>query len=95
MRSIAFAFVLSLALPFVAAAEPVQYAIPAKGVMCGGSASHAQDVVQKAVPVDAVVADVDTSTVTASFDDENVDLAAVLDALNEAGFETGEPQRLN
>ena len=81
MRTLAFAFVLSLALPFAAAAERVEYAIPAKGVSCGGTAAHAQQMVQKSVPVESVVADADTGLVTTSFDDADVDLDSVLEAL--------------
>jgi copper chaperone CopZ len=95
MRSLAFAFVLSLALPFVAAAEAVQYAIPAKGVSCGGTAAHATQSVKRAVPVEAVVANHETGVVTATFDDSEVDVAQVRQALHEAGYETGEPERLN
>jgi len=95
MRSLAFAFVLSLALPFVASAEEVQYAIPASGVSCGGTAAHATQSVKRAVPVDAVVADSKTGIVTATFDDSEVDLDAVLNALQNAGYAPGEPERLN
>lgn len=95
MRTLAFAFVLALALPFAATAEPVQYAIPASGVSCGGTAAHAQQMVQRAVPVESVVADADTGVVTASFDDSNVELDAVLQALQDAGYEPGTPERLN
>ena len=95
MRSLAFAFVLTLALPFVAAAEAVQYAIPAKGVSCGGTAAHATQAVKRSVPVDAVVADADTGVVTASFDDSKVDLDAVLEALEDAGYTPGDPEKLN
>jgi copper chaperone CopZ len=95
MRTLAFAFVLSLALPFAAAAERVQYAIPAKGVACGGTAAHAQQMVQKSVPVESVVADADTGLVTTSFDDADVDLDSVLKALEDAGYEPGTPERLN
>ena len=51
--------------------------------------------VQKSVPVESVVADADTGLVTTSFDDADVDLDSVLEALEDAGYEPGTPERLN
>jgi len=78
----------------LAQAEPAVYEIPSSGVICGGTAAHAEMAVHRAGEVESVEADPARHTVVAQFDDDVTSLAAIVDSLRASGLETGEPKRL-
>jgi len=92
MRRLSSLTLLCLFLATPALAGDVQYVIPASGVSCSGSAAGAERSVKNAVPVQSVEADAASHTVTATFDTDDVTIAAVLESLEAAGYDPGEPQ---
>jgi copper chaperone CopZ len=78
-----------------ASAEPAVYEIPASGVVCGGTAAHAEAAVRRAGAVESVQADPATRVVVAHFDEDVTSLESILDSLRSSGLETGEPKRIH
>ncbi len=93
--AISLALLFSMAFVSAASAENAVYEIPASGVMCGGTAAHAENAVRRAGEVQAVKADPATHTVVAEFDPEVTSLDAIVASLEDSGLKTGEPKRIN
>ncbi len=85
---------LALGLAAPALAEDARYVIPAMGVSCGGSAARAEQAVSNGTGVQSVVADHREHTVTAVIDEDATTIAAVVRSLNDAGYDVGEPRRV-
>ncbi len=85
----------SFAFAAAVSAEPAIYEIPTSGVTCGGSAASAEAAVRRAGDVETVKADPATHTVVATFDTDTTSIDEIVNALDESGFEPGEPKLVN
>jgi copper chaperone CopZ len=88
------AILFALAVAPAALADSVTYEMAASGVSCAGSAARAENAVRSAGEVESVKADPATQSVTATFDDDEVELASIVESLEAAGMSVGEPMQV-
>jgi len=88
------AIAAALALPTAVSAGDVTYELATQGVSCAGSAAQAEMAVRDAGDVQSVEADPVTHSVTATFDEDDVTLAAIVESLEGNGFSVGEPVKV-